>query len=412
MADSVAGGGPDAAARPPRPVRVVIAGGGTGGHVFPAIALARALAEAGKPAAVPGGSADVCVVGTTAGSEGPTIRAAGIDFEALDVIGFSRSASARNLLAAGKGALATLRAVRILRERGADVAVGLGAYVSVPVAAAAALLRIPFVVHEANAVPGVANRLAGRWATAVAVTFAASQRWFRLPVQVTGYPVRHEIAHLDRADVRTEALAHFGLEDGRRTLLVFGGSQGARRINEAALGCYDRWRSERSLQVLHLTGAKGLAAAEGRVTAARDPADALIWSIADSTDRMDLAYAAADLAVSRAGAATLSELACAGLPAVVVPYPYATADHQRANTQALVEGQAVRMILDADCTPEAVGDRVDALFADEPTRAAMSARIRSFARPDAAAALAELVRRVARPRTREGTSSGAEGGAA
>jgi len=397
VAEPVAGTRPDAGGRTPRPVRAAIAGGGTGGHVFPAIALARALAEAGEPAVLDP-RADVWVVGTASGDEGTTVRAAGIDFEALDVMGFSRSASPRNLVAAGKGALATLRAARILRRRGADVAVGMGAYVSVPVAAAAALLRIPFVVHEGNAVPGVANRLAARWATAVAVTFAEAEQWFRLPVQVTGYPVRPEIAHLDRPALRSEALAHFGLEDGRLTLLVFGGSQGARRINEAVLGCYDRWRSERSLQVLHLAGTTGLAVAEGQLAAARDPADALIWSIAGSTDRMDLAYAAADLAVSRAGAATLSELACAGLPAVVVPYPYATADHQRANTQALVESQAVRTILDADCTPEALGDLVDTLLADEPARGAMSARIRGFARPDAASALADLVRRVARPR--------------
>jgi UDP-N-acetylglucosamine--N-acetylmuramyl-(pentapeptide) pyrophosphoryl-undecaprenol N-acetylglucosamine transferase len=376
------------------PLRVVIAGGGTAGHIFPAIALAKALT---KPAA--GGGADVRIVGRQGGPEATTVRAQGIAFEGIDVLGFRRSLSPRNVLAAGKGAAATVRALKILRRARADVAVGTGAYVSIPVAMAAAMLRIPLVLHEANAIPGVANRLAGRWAAAVAVSFPGTERWFRAPVTLVGNPIRPEVATLDRFTHRTEADHHFGLEAGRRTLLVFGGSQGARRINEAALGAYERWRGDERLQVLHLVGPKELPAAEARLADLRLPEDQVLWRLVGSTDRMDLAYAAADLALCRAGAATLFEIASAALPAIVVPYPYATADHQRANAQPLVDSKAVVLLLDADCTPGSVGELVDDLLWDEPRRGTMSASIHEFARPQAAESLADVVRAVAARRS-------------
>lgn len=381
-------------------MRVVIAGGGTGGHLFPAIALASALRkrsedEQGGAA----GAAEVRIVGRRGGPEELAVTAQDIAFEGIDVLGFRRSVSPRNLLAAAKGAAATGRALWILRRARADVVVGTGGYVTIPVATAAAMLRIPLVLHEANAIPGVANRLAGRWAAAVAVSFPGMQRWFRAPVTLVGNPIRPEIAGLyclGRSANRSEAHAHFGLEAGRRTLLVFGGSQGARRVNDAVLGAYERWREDGRVQVLHLVGPKELPAAEARLEDLRLPEDRILWRLVGSTERMDLAYSAADLALCRAGAATLFEIASASLPAVVVPYPYATADHQRANTRSLVESEAVVLLLDADCTPESVGELVDDLLFDESRLERMSASIHEFARPRAAEALADLVRGVAR----------------
>ena len=381
-------------------MRVVIAGGGTGGHLFPAIALASALRKRSEDE--PGGAAgaaEVRIVGRRGGPEELAVTAQDIAFEGIDVLGFRRSVSPRNLLAAAKGAAATGRALWILRRARADVVVGTGGYVTIPVATAAAMLRIPLVLHEANAVPGVANRLAGRWAAAVAVSFPGMQRWFRAPVTLVGNPIRPELAglyRLGRSANRSEAHAHFGLQAGRRTLLVFGGSQGARRVNDAVLGAYERWRDDGRLQVLHLVGPKALPAAKARLEDLRLPDDRVLWQLVGSTERMDLAYSAADLAVCRAGAATLFEIASASLPAVVVPYPYATADHQRANAQPLVESESVVLLLDADCTPESVGELVDDLLFDESRLERMSASIHEFARPRAAEALADLVRGVAR----------------
>jgi UDP-N-acetylglucosamine--N-acetylmuramyl-(pentapeptide) pyrophosphoryl-undecaprenol N-acetylglucosamine transferase len=381
-------------APPEAPLRAVIAGGGTGGHGFPAVALATVLANAGDRAAIR-------LVGTRQGPEGHAASLAGIPFEAMDVIGFRRSlaprALGRNVLAAGKAAGATLRSVRILRRERAQVAVGCGGYASIPVAVAAALTRTPLVLHEQNALPGRANRLAGRWAAAVAVSFPGSERYFPAGtrVQMTGNPIRTELAHLDRPALRPAALEHFGLAGDRRTLLVFGGSQGARRVNEAALGAYEHWRDTPGLQVLHVVGPRELPAAEQRLEELRSAGDELAWHLVGFTDRMDLAYAVADLAVCRAGAATLFEIAAAGLPAIVVPYPHA-GDHQRYNAQPLVELDAIRMIPDAGCTPVTLAAAVDGLLADRGRLEMMSRRLNAFARPDAAEALAALVEEVAR----------------
>lgn len=377
------------------PLRAVIAGGGTGGHAFVALALAKTLAG--------DGAAEVRLLGTARGPEAAAAAAAGLPFETMDVVGFGRSLSpgsiGRNLAAAGKIAAATLRALGILRRARAQVAVGCGGYASVPLAAAAAAARVPLVLHEQNAVPGRANRLAGRWAAAIAVSFPASverfgRAGFKGRVRVTGNPVRPELAHLDRQGLRPAALEHFRLEPGRRTLLIFGGSQGARRINEAAIGAYAGWRDDDTLQVLHLVGAGELPAVEAALEAGHREGDRLLWRPVGFTDRMDLAYAAADLAVCRAGAATLFEIAAAALPAIVVPYPYA-GDHQRWNAQPLVELNAVRMILDADFTTPAFVAAVGELLADGQARASMREALAVFARPDAADELAALVREVA-----------------
>lgn len=382
-----------------RPLRVVIAGGGTGGHAFPALALAKALAQPGPL----GGddAAEVRLVGTVTGPEGAAATAAGIRFDGLDVTGFRRSLAPAdtlaNLKAAAKSAGATLQAWRILRRSRADVAVGTGAYASLPVVFAAALRRTPLVLHEQNAVPGRANRLAGRWATAVAVSFPESARWFTAPVRVTGNPVRPEIAHVDAAALRPVALREFGLQAGRHTLLVFGGSQGARRINQATLGVYDRWRNREDLQVLHLVGSKEYPAMQERLAGLQDKGDAVVWRLVGFTDRMDLAYAAADLALCRAGAATLFEVAAAAVPAIVVPYPFA-GGHQAHNTEVLVKNEAIVLLQDEACTPQKVGDLVDELLVHDERRATMSRHLEGFARPDAAADLADLVRDVGRRR--------------
>jgi UDP-N-acetylglucosamine--N-acetylmuramyl-(pentapeptide) pyrophosphoryl-undecaprenol N-acetylglucosamine transferase len=385
VADAAA---PPGAETPPTPAvrrpRVVIAGGGTGGHAFPALALAQALTGPG------GAGADVVLVGTSRGPERLAAQAAGIRFEAIDVIGFRRALSAANVVAAAKGVSATMRAIGILRHPRADVAVGTGGYASIPVAVAAGLCRIPLIIQEQNALPGRANRLAGRWAAAVAVSFPGSQRWFRAPVKMIGNPVRPELADLDKASLRPVAQERFGLDPARRTLLVFGGSQGARRINEAALGAYPRWRDRDDLQVLHLVGALELPGAEAALAGQRQPGDTLIWRLVGFTDRMDLAYAAADLGVTRAGAATMFEIAAAGLPAIVVPYPHA-GNHQRYNALPLLEIKAIRMIDNAACTPATLGSMIDALLADPELLLGMSAALRTFARPDAARALSDLV---------------------
>jgi UDP-N-acetylglucosamine--N-acetylmuramyl-(pentapeptide) pyrophosphoryl-undecaprenol N-acetylglucosamine transferase len=284
-----------------------------------------------------------------------------------------------------------------------------GGYVSVPLALAARRTGTPLVVHEQNAVPGLANRLAARWARAVAVTVPASARRFRRAreVVVTGNPVRPGLRAARDAAGRAEALAAFGLDPGRRTLLVFGGSQGARRINAAVVASAPRWTEPGRVQILHASG-------RGEHPAVQAAWDAALASVpagdhrggtgagsgplvrcVDFLDRMDLAYAAADVVLARAGASTLAELTALGLPSVLVPYPFATDDHQSANARALAEAGGALMIPDAELDADRLVAACELLLADEQRRAAMAANALACGRPDAAEALAGLVLRVA-----------------
>lgn len=365
-------------------MKIVVAGGGTGGHIYPGIALARALADRGG---------EILFIGTPGGPEASLVPQSGFAFEAVRVLPRARGLSRRNVAAAARLAAATWRSLGILGRFDPDVVVGMGGYVSLPVALAAALHRIPLVVHEQNAVPGLANRIAARVAAVVAVSFPGTEARFPGRGRLVGNPVRREIASLDRRSRRAEALAHFGLEAGRRTLLIFGGSQGARSINTALLGAYDRWRLEGRLQVLHLAGAARLPEVERDLEGLRRADDRLRWETFAGSDRMDLAYAAADLAVCRAGATTIAEIAAVGLPALLAPLPHALDDDQRRNAEAAVAAGGAEMILDADLASR-VAERVESLIFDDAALERMSASIASLARADAAERLADLVQSV------------------
>jgi UDP-N-acetylglucosamine--N-acetylmuramyl-(pentapeptide) pyrophosphoryl-undecaprenol N-acetylglucosamine transferase len=367
---------------------VLIAGGGTGGHVFPTLATAAAI-RALRP------DLGVEFVGTQRGLEARLVPAAGWTLHTVEAAPLARRLSPETL----RLPLVLLRAarevVRLIRDRDIVAAAVFGGYVSVPLALAARWTRTPLVVHEQNAVPGVANRLAARWASAVAVTSPDAVASFGdgAHVVVTGNPVRPEMSAVDRQALRDEALRFFDLEPGRRTLFVFGGSQGARRINEAVIGATALWPEPERLQILHATGQREHEAVQRSWEAALEEAAAsapLVRSHA-FIDRMDLAYAAADLVVSRSGASTLAELTVLGLPAVLVPYPHATADHQTANARALERAGGAVVIADAALDAAGLVAVAQPLLADGERLARMADAARSFGRADAARHLAELI---------------------
>lgn len=373
---------------PPGDATVLLAGGGTGGHVFPSLAVAEAL-RATRP------DLRVEFVGTSRGLESRLVPQAGWTLHTVGALPLARRLSPSTL----RLPVVALRAARavgeLIRTRGVVAGCGLGGYVSVPLALAARRARIPLVLHEQNAVPGLANRLASRWADAVAVSFPDSaQRFPRSDrVVVTGNPVRPGLAGVDRAALRAEALAAFDLDPERSTLLVFGGSQGARRINEAVVASAALWAAPERLQILHATG-RGEHAA---VTAAWQAAlagpgrAAPVVRCQDFIARMDLAYAAADVVVCRAGASTIAELTVLGVPSVLVPYPYASADHQSANARALAAAGGALVVADADLDAAALVDACEPLLVQPALRAEMVAAAGAFGRPDAAAAVADLV---------------------
>jgi UDP-N-acetylglucosamine--N-acetylmuramyl-(pentapeptide) pyrophosphoryl-undecaprenol N-acetylglucosamine transferase len=360
-------------------VRIVIAGGGTAGHVFPAIALGDRLRGDGH---------DVLFVGSAQGQEARLVPAAGYPFHPIRAQKMVRKLSVATA-AAPLIALGSVRACGPI-VRGADVVVGVGGYVSAPAVLAARRAGVGVVLHEQNAIPGLANRLLSRIARAVALSFADAGP--RLPrgvrTVVTGNPVRAPILEVParRQELRAEALAAFNLEEGRTTVGVFGGSLGALELDRLVAGALPLLGARGDLQVLVLTGP-----AHGDVVSGSTGAGRLRVHVVPYLERMELALAAVDLAVSRAGSGHLAEMAVCGVPAILIPYPHATENHQEANARELEGVGAAEVALESELSAERLADLVAALVEDRERRAAMSAAARAWARPDAAERLAALV---------------------
>jgi UDP-N-acetylglucosamine--N-acetylmuramyl-(pentapeptide) pyrophosphoryl-undecaprenol N-acetylglucosamine transferase len=305
----------------------------------------------------------------------------------VDMVPF---AGARRALVPAAFARATWQARRLLRTQGTAVAVGMGGYASIPLVAGARLGGVPSLVHESGAIPGRANLLAARFTSNIALAFEQARSSFppSLNARVVGMPLSPEIEHFERDRVRNEARRAFGLPEDANVLLVIGGSQGATTLNRAAVGLAARWRDRSDRRIVLKTGANDLAGIQSDLKAAG--CEHLVHAVS-FFDRMDHAYGVADLALTRAGAGTVSELAATGLPAILVPYPYAPHDHQAVNASVLVEPGAALMVRNPEATAENLGPMLDELFDDPARRASMSAAARGAARLHAADELAAWV---------------------
>ncbi|MVA77294.1 undecaprenyldiphospho-muramoylpentapeptide beta-N-acetylglucosaminyltransferase [Auraticoccus sp. F435] len=358
---------------------VVLAGGGSAGHTSPLIATAQALRELDPAGAV-------SAVGTARGLETTVVPAAGIELDLVPPVPMPRRPTPDLLRVPHRLAAAVGAAAQVLRERRADVVVGFGGYVSMPVYLAARRLRTPVVVHEGNAVPGLANRVASRFAAAVLTAFPDTPL---RGAEYVGMPVRRAISGLDRAAGRAAARALFDLPAEGPVLLVSGGSQGARSINTAvadALGDL----LERGVSVLHVLGRANMSA---DVVAVDAPGGARYRPVA-YVEAMEQAYAAADLMLGRSGAGTVVETAMVGLPGVFVPLPHGNGEQER-NADALVAAGAVQVVRDAELTPRRLLDQVVPLVRDPDRLAAMAARGRDLVPRDAADRVAERVLQLA-----------------
>lgn len=366
----------------------LVVGGGTAGHVMPALAIARAIGEQGHP------HGTVHMVGSERGLEAKLFPAAALPYTLLPGRGIERKISVQNIRSMVSLLVAFGRAWRLVGRLRPRVVVSVGGYASVPCALAAALRRVPIVVAEQNAAPGAANRLVGRFAKACAVSFEGTP--LPHPV-VTGNPVRPEIAAIDRAQDAEAARHKLDVYPGRRVVLIFGGSLGALKLNRAVVDAIKRWGPRTDLHVRHVVGKRDWEEISASVSGRGGvPAGPLRYQMVEYEDDMPTAMAAADLVVCRAGSSTCFELLAVGLPSVLIPSPFVTADHQTANARHMVAAGASVLVPDAELDGARLVEEVDALLGDPARLADMSAAARHAARPDAARAIAHLVEATAR----------------
>jgi UDP-N-acetylglucosamine--N-acetylmuramyl-(pentapeptide) pyrophosphoryl-undecaprenol N-acetylglucosamine transferase len=355
---------------------IVIAAGGTGGHIYPGLALAEALREA-RP------DARIEFVGTPRGLEGELVPREGHPLHLYDMVQFAgqgwRKATVPAVLLK-----ASLQARSLLKRLEADVAVSMGGYSGIPLVVGAKLAKVPSLIHEPGAVPGKANQLAARFSDHLATSFPQT-RFPGVELRHVGYPLRGAILDFDRASLRAEARAAYGLDDRTKMVLVTGGSQGARSLNRLALQLAERWAGRDDVKIVLKAGARNHE--EVAADLATNPGAHLV-DLVKYIDRMDHAYAAADVGVCRAGAGTVAELALVELPSVLVPFPHDEHDEQLHNAQPLVDAGGALLVRDHEATADVVGPMLEERLADPALLTAMAGGMKASARPRAAADLA------------------------
>jgi UDP-N-acetylglucosamine--N-acetylmuramyl-(pentapeptide) pyrophosphoryl-undecaprenol N-acetylglucosamine transferase len=363
---------------------IFIAGGGTGGHVYPAIAIADALVKDG----VRKRRTDIHFVGSSRGLEARVVPAAGYTISLLPGRGVSREVSATSVKAVLSLFNGLFQAFFLLLRRRPAVVISVGGYAAAPAAFAAILLRVPIVIVESNAVPGAVNRVLARFAKASAVAWPGT----RLPhPTVTGNPVREVVASVERtAARRRSAKQELGVDVDKPLIAVVGGSLGARKLNGAVAKMPEAWPADVPASLLHVVGRRDWEDDELQA----ESSTTLDVVAVRYQERMELVYTAADVLISRSGATTVAELTSAGVPSILIPLPNSPGDHQGANARMLAKAGAAIVVADKDCTTDELRDQLVKLLSDQSHLAQMGRMAKQLAKPDAADAVADVVRSV------------------
>ncbi|MDD3271839.1 MAG: undecaprenyldiphospho-muramoylpentapeptide beta-N-acetylglucosaminyltransferase [Syntrophomonadaceae bacterium] len=362
-------------------MKIIITGGGTGGHIYPAIAIAQEIRDR-----LP--EAQILYVGTKEGMESTIVPQAGFDFQTIDITGINRSSLIKASKSLAKMPRSFFQGWEVVRDYRPDIVIGTGGYVSFPVVLAASFLDGKTYIHEQNALPGLANRNLARRVDCVMLTFPEAQKHINAKlIKLTGLPVRKDILNVDVGRARQK----LGLTEDKFTLLVFGGSRGAMSINRAMVGAMDRLQHE-DIQIIWLTGENGYEETKNSLAERVDLHDMKCnLQILPYMYNMNEALAVSNLAVCRAGASTLCELAVMGLPAILVPYPYAAENHQEMNARALLQKMAVTMVIDEFLDGDTLYQRVSELISDPQRLKQMSNNMRQQARPHALKDIVDII---------------------
>ncbi|MDD4600772.1 UDP-N-acetylglucosamine--N-acetylmuramyl-(pentapeptide) pyrophosphoryl-undecaprenol N-acetylglucosamine transferase [bioreactor metagenome] len=363
-------------------MRVILSGGGTGGHIYPAITISRAIQEKVK-------ACEVLFVGTKQGLEADIIPKEGYAFSTVNVSGFERRFTLKNLTTLFQSAASVWQSQRIIRKFKPDIVIGTGGYVCGPVLLAASLLGVPTMVQEQNVIPGITNKILARFVNKIAVGYADAANYFpqKEKIVYTGNPIRPEVMSASRE----EGIAALGLDPEKRTILISGGSRGARSINNAMIDIFNYFTSQNDVQLLHVTGKSEYNGIVGKLEQAGiDITSTGNISIKPYLYNMPLALAAADLAIFRAGAVGLAELTARGIPSILIPYPYAAENHQEHNASVMKRYGAAAVILDKNLTGDTLLALVNELINDCSRLKKMAAASKSLGRPEAAGHIAQL----------------------
>lgn len=370
-------------------MRVLLAGGGTGGHIYPALSIAEAIKNRDS-------TAEFRFVGTGHGLEATLIPHAGYELDLINLYGFQRRLSARNIKNVFLLGASLLDVRRILKKFRPDIVIGTGGYVCGPVLLMAAQAGIPTMIQEQNAFPGVTNRILSRFVDVVALGYEEAAAKFagcKARLVTTGNPARRDLT----TGSREAALHRFGFRPDIPTVLITGGSQGARSINQASLSLHRHYAGRRDIQLLHLTGQTDyddvVRVLANEKLPVDDPAQGRI--VLPYLHEMPAALSMADVVISRAGAIGLAELTLLGIPSILVPYPYASENHQEVNARALERRGAAMVVRDAELTGELLVEKLAALLEDRVHLRQMAVAAAEMGRPGAADELADLAMKLA-----------------
>lgn len=362
-------------------MRMIVSGGGTGGHIYPAITLIRMIKEKVQ-------DCEVLYVGTEFGLEADIVPKEKIAFKTIHVKGFARKITTENIKVLCKSIHSIWESKKIIKEFNPDIVIGTGGYVCGPILLAASLMGIPTMIQEQNVIPGITNKILAKFVRHIAVGYADSQKYFHSDkVVFTGNPVRKEVLTASREN----GIENFALDVNKKTILISGGSRGARSINNAMIDVHAHFAGNKEIQLLHVTGKdeyNGIIAKLRRKSIDIEKVGNII--IKPYLYNMPDAIAATDLAIFRSGAIGLAELTARGIPAILIPYPYAAENHQEHNALAMQKAGAGIMILDKELTGKKLIDIINNLLQEEGKLSFMAKASKALGKPNAASDIADI----------------------